>query len=1130
MAAKKDREAPSETTKEKILRLANKRLARCVDADQHNRSAAIEDLKFLNGEQWDENELKLRKVRKRPALQINLLPKYVDQIVGEERLNRPRVKIRPVDSKADVHLARIREGIVRNIEYLSRADQIYDQAFEMAASCGYGAWRPLTRYTEENPFIQEIYLESVKNPFLVFLDPDCKDDTFADAKFGFVLQRMPKEDFDEKWPNAQYPGDSLKIGIGMSNELWFDQNTVTVAEYFVKETEKKKMAQLSDGTVLPYEEASELVAKWEAKAKEITAAIQAAQAAAALSQPSAAAVPGSPIPPGPASSTATPPGEQGASLPGAVPGASSVPAPSQVAVAPVPPAESIIAMTLGEKPRIAKSKDTEIVKIRRYIINGADVIEGLDGDEKYFPGKYIPIILVLGKERNIEGKRYVRGMIRDAKDAQRLVNYWECLSTDTPLPTPNGWTTMAAIRAGDKLFDEKGSVCTVTGISTVHYDRECYKVTFNDGSSVTTDANHLWKVEERIWPWPYTTATWREKIIRTFELNPKRHFINITKPLNLPEIKLLLSPYVLGAWLGDGNNKDGRISCSDADSELIEHIEAEGIAAHAHKMTVGRSCRAYRLGDWVAWDQTGSITTTLRELGVLQNKHIPQEYLRSSKEQRIALLQGLMDNDGSIHRKLFQCSFSTVYDRLAMDFHELLRSLGIKATFIVRDRKDDDGNPHNNGKMIYQFSFTCPKDIPVFRLKRKLAIQQSKINFHARRTGRHGIINVEKVPSVPVKCVMVSSESNLFLAGEAMVPTHNTSTAETVALAPKAPWLVTPRMVDGFENDYATAHIENFPYLKYNIDPNSPTSTPTRTHPGDPPLAMFAQRQSAHDNLKQVIGMFKSDVGDEGPERSAPAIIARQTPGDVGTFAFLDNLSRAIAHSGRIINEMIPEVYDTERDVRLRNIDETETFVPVNTTAGNALKAIRQNPKRYEGLSPDKLVASMRSSGPDARFNDITVGKYDVVVSVGPSYTTQRQEASQNLFTLINSMPDKMGIAADILVENMDFPGADRLAARLRKALPPALVEQKPGEPPPEPQPPPLQVQVQMKKLELENKKIDVQLERQKVEQIKALKEAADAQGNVKAMIMGLLKELMAADHPADVALRGAPRNPMMNQ
>jgi hypothetical protein len=158
---KKDNSGLNETAKEKVLRLANKRLQRCVDNDSENRANAIEDLKFLNGEQWDEKEVKLRKRRRRPCLQINLLPKYVDQIVGEERINRPRIKIRPVDSKADVHLARIREGIVRNVEYLSRAEQIYDQAFEMAVSCGYGAWRVLTRYTEENPFIQEIYLEAI---------------------------------------------------------------------------------------------------------------------------------------------------------------------------------------------------------------------------------------------------------------------------------------------------------------------------------------------------------------------------------------------------------------------------------------------------------------------------------------------------------------------------------------------------------------------------------------------------------------------------------------------------------------------------------------------------------------------------------------------------------------------------------------------------------------------------------------------------------------------------------------------------------------------------------------------------------------------------------------------------------
>lgn len=775
MASKdKKKTSPDETPKEKILRLANKRLQRCVENESENRSNAIEDLRFINGEMWDEKEVKLRKRRKRPCLQINLLTKYVDNIVGEERINRPRVKIRPVDSMATVPLAQIREGIVRNVEYLSRAEQIYDQAFEMVASCGFGAWRVLTRYTEENPFIQEIYLEAIKNPFLVYMDPDCKDDTFADAKYGFVLTRMPREEFDERWPKAQYPSDSLKVGIGMSNELWFDQNTVTVAEYFVRETEKKKMAQLEDGTVLPLDEAQEKIAEWDAKAKEIKAAIAVAQATAiqtAAAGPSPlppAAAEGSPVPISPASSTAAEP-QSGIEPEGAITGGRAVsPAPAP----PVPPADTVLEMTIGPKPKVVKTKDTEVVKIRRYVINGADVIEGMDGDERYFPGKYIPIVLVLGKERNIEGKRYIRGMIRDAKDPMRLVNYW------------------------------------------------------------------------------------------------------------------------------------------------------------------------------------------------------------------------------------------------------------------------------------------------------------------------------------------------------------TTSLAETVALAPKAPWLGTAAMFKGYENDYATAHEENLPYLKYNIDPMSPQSYPVRNHAGDPPLALFSQLQVAHQNLKDVIGQYASDVGDKGPERSGPAIIARQTPGDVGTFAFLDNLSRSIAHSGRIINEMIPEVYDTERDVRLRNVDETETFVPINTTAGSALRNIRKDPKRYFGLDPNKLHESMREKGEDARFNDITVGKYDVIVSVGPSHTTQRQETAQNLFTMINSMPDKMGVAVDILVENMDFPGADRLAARLRKLLPPDLREKRPGEEPPPPQPPPLQVQVQMKKLQLENRKIEVQIERQKVEQIKAVKELADAKGEVRNTVIGVIKEIMATNHPADGAMR----------
>ena len=749
---------------EKFLRLAEKRLKRAVDADSHNRSAAIEDLNFLNGDQWDDAEVKRRKRRSRPTLMVNLLPKYVDQIVGEERHNRPRIKIRPVDSRADINLAKIREGIIRNVEYLSNAEQIYDQAFEMAASCGYGAWRILTRYTEENPFVQEIYKEAIRNPFLVYMDPSCKDAVCADAKFGFVLQRMPKEEFEEKYPDADISrtGESMKTGQGLSNELWYDKSTITVAEYFVRETETKKMSQLSDGTVLPYEDAKKKIKEWEEKQAELAAMtapppappVMPPMLPAAANPPTTVALPGVPAPaPAPVA-----PGGVGGTPPPPMP---PVAAPTTVVMPTMMPKES------PEKPRIVKSKDTEIVKIRRYIINAFEVIEG----PQDFPGKFIPIVVVTGKERNIEGKRFVRGMIRDAKDPQRIVNYWE------------------------------------------------------------------------------------------------------------------------------------------------------------------------------------------------------------------------------------------------------------------------------------------------------------------------------------------------------------SSCAETVALAPKAPWLATPKMLEGFEDDYANAHIENFPYLKYNVDPSSSLATPTRSHPGEPPVALFAQRASAHDNLKNVLGLYNSDMGDKGPERSAPAIIARQTPGDVGTFAFLDNLSRSIAHSGRIVNEMIPEIYDTERDVRLRNVDDTETFVPINTTAMSALKSIKQNPDRYFGLDKDRLIKSMQRDGEDAKFNDITIGKYDVVVSVGPSYTTQRQESSQNIFTLINSMPDKMGVAADILVENMDFLGSERLARRLRKSLPPQLVEPKPGEPPQAPMPPPLPVQVQFGKLQVEKMKVEVQKARMEIEKVKALKELSDTKGEVRQMVMGMLKELMSAQHPADEGL-----------
>ena len=122
------------------------------------------------------------------------------------RHNRARIKVRPVDSAGDVNIAKIRTGLISNIEYLSNAEAIYDYAGEMATSCGYGAWRVLTRYTEENPFLQEVYLERIKNPFLVYMDSSAKSEVYADARYGFVLEKVTREEFEERFPGKEASG------------------------------------------------------------------------------------------------------------------------------------------------------------------------------------------------------------------------------------------------------------------------------------------------------------------------------------------------------------------------------------------------------------------------------------------------------------------------------------------------------------------------------------------------------------------------------------------------------------------------------------------------------------------------------------------------------------------------------------------------------------------------------------------------------------------------------------------------------------------------------------------------------------------------------------------------------------
>ncbi len=688
---------------EKWLSKRMKMLELAIDADRDNRSNGLDDLRFSDGDQWDEAEKDKRSQKKRPALTINLLPPYINQLVGDQRQNRPRVKLRPVDSDASVSIAKIREGIIWNIEYLSNADTIYDQAFEMMLRSAYGAWRILTRYTDENPFLQEIYLAPIDNPMSAYLDPKCMDLIGTSAEYGFILSKLSHDEFKEEYPGVKLPTDSITAEMGISNELWYDDSSVTIVEWYERELVDQDFCMMKDGRVLYKEDADAEVAEFK-KAQRLIV-----KNAPQLSDPST------------------------------------------------------------EAPEIIQTKSSKVIRIKQWKFTASGVLEGPND----FPGKFIPIIIVQGPRINIEGKPSVRSFVRYARDAQKMVNYW------------------------------------------------------------------------------------------------------------------------------------------------------------------------------------------------------------------------------------------------------------------------------------------------------------------------------------------------------------STSAAERISLEPKAPWLLTAQQVEGHEKEFAAANTDNKPYLLYNhVEGQNP---PQRMGAGALPQSLFMEIEKAEQNLQKILGMYNADVGAPGSERSGAAIMARQRPGDVGSFMYVDNLHRAIMHSARVINEMIPEIYDTDRDVRIRNYDDTHTFVPINTSVGDALSRINKNPGKFVGLDTSDLEEINRKEGPAQKYNDVTSGKYDIVITVGPSYSTQRQEAARSIMELIQYAPPLAPLLGDLAVKSMDFLYADEAAERLEKTLPYGVKRLKEGEkPPPPPEPSPteqaklIQAQSLLKKAEAENERAKASIMDVKVKQLRLMNEMMQTQGNLRTTVLEILGELFAPQHPAD--------------
>lgn len=237
------------------------------------------------------------------------------------------------------------------------------------------------------------------------------------------------------------------------------------------------------------------------------------------------------------------------------------------------------------------------------------------------------------------------------------------------------------------------------------------------------------------------------------------------------------------------------------------------------------------------------------------------------------------------------------------------------------------------------------------------------------------------------------------------------SAAESIAQAPRAPYLATPDMIGPFKSLWDTHNVTNRPYLLYKPDPNAPGGRPIRESSPEVPAAFIQEAQIASDDMKATTGIYDASLGARSNETSGIAIRARESQGDAATAHFSGNLNVSLIHAGRVLVDLIPRIYDTPRIQRILHEDDTEEFVPLNHPI-------------------------MSDRGDTILLNDLSQGRYDVRLRTGPSYATQRLEAADSMLQFVQAFPAAAALIGDLIAKNMDWPGADKIAERLKRAIP----------------------------------------------------------------------------------------------
>ncbi len=253
--------------------------------------------------------------------------------------------------------------------------------------------------------------------------------------------------------------------------------------------------------------------------------------------------------------------------------------------------------------------------------------------------------------------------------------------------------------------------------------------------------------------------------------------------------------------------------------------------------------------------------------------------------------------------------------------------------------------------------------------------------------------------------------------------------AEMLALAPKAPFIGYGGQFEGYETNWKTANTNNWPYLEVNPDvtdgAGSPLPLPERAQPPMAQTGLIQAKVGAGEDIKATTGQYDSSIGATSNERTGRAILARQNQGDTSTYHYVDNLARAVRYTTRQLVDLIPKIYDTERVARIVGLDGEVDMVKINPNQPEPVRVIKDP---ITGLDIEKI------------YNP-SIGIYDVVVTTGPSYATKRQEAMEAMQMILQTNPQLWAVAGDLFIKNMDWPGAQEMAARFAKTLDPKVLD-----------------------------------------------------------------------------------------